>query len=270
MNEPISWSRLRSDIYIRDKGMCWICNTFVKLDDYDLGHIIDRCNGGHDDYDNLAVMHKPCNLSKPMHLTLEEALKWKLTAFIPSIYEARGNSQFEKPLRVKRNIHKIYHIKPSTLARREALYKEHAVKIKPGTICWVQGRPEGGAMWRVLPPPYKKECMFIMRITPPGAKDVKNGGIKDTLQLLGGELLNDIHIDIGCLHFYITPDNGKPHITFTTNKYSNIGAREETVGMGDGQIPIDVWLNSKAKGISLYDFKNMNLKTSPDISDTST
>jgi len=73
------WNMLRSDIYIRDKGICWICNSKVELNDYDLGHLIDRCNHGQDDYDNLAVMHKKCNISKPRHTTLEEAMKWKLT-----------------------------------------------------------------------------------------------------------------------------------------------------------------------------------------------
>ncbi len=77
-NEP-SWAMLRSDIYIRDKGICWICNEFVELKDYELGHLVDRMNGGQDAYDNLAVMHAKCNLSKPRHKTLEEAMRWKLT-----------------------------------------------------------------------------------------------------------------------------------------------------------------------------------------------
>ena len=77
--QQAKWDMLRSDIYIRDKGMCWVCNTKVELRDYDLGHLVDRCNGGTDDYENLAVMHKKCNISKPRHSTLEEAMKWKLT-----------------------------------------------------------------------------------------------------------------------------------------------------------------------------------------------
>jgi len=79
MVENKNWAMLRSDIYIRDNGICWVCNRFVELRDYDLGHLVDRCNGGHDDYDNLAVMHKICNLKKPRHTTLEAAMKWKLT-----------------------------------------------------------------------------------------------------------------------------------------------------------------------------------------------
>jgi len=87
-----SWQMLRSDIYVRDKGICWICNTFVELKDYDLGHLIDRCNNGSDTYDNLSVMHKSCNLSKPKHTTLEEAMKWKLT---PKYLTERPISMFD-------------------------------------------------------------------------------------------------------------------------------------------------------------------------------
>ncbi len=79
VNNPAKWATLRSDIYIRDKGICWICNEFVNLRDYDLGHLIDRCKGGLEAYDNLAVMHHYCNRSKPRHLTLQEAIRWKLT-----------------------------------------------------------------------------------------------------------------------------------------------------------------------------------------------
>ncbi len=79
VNNSPCWNVLRSHIYIRDKGICWICNRFVCPKDYDLGHLVDRCNGGLDAYDNLAVMHRWCNLTKPQHQTLEDAMRWKLT-----------------------------------------------------------------------------------------------------------------------------------------------------------------------------------------------
>jgi len=71
------WQQLRSDIYIRDKGLCWICNEFVDLGNYDLGHLFDRCNGGSNSYDNLAVMHHSCNIKKPRHYSLDEAKNWR-------------------------------------------------------------------------------------------------------------------------------------------------------------------------------------------------
>jgi ssDNA-binding Zn-finger/Zn-ribbon topoisomerase 1 len=70
---------LRIGIYRRDKGICWVCNAEVDYDSYDLGHIIDRCNGGEFEANNLAVMHHKCNLSKPRHKTIEEAIKWQLS-----------------------------------------------------------------------------------------------------------------------------------------------------------------------------------------------
>jgi len=74
-----TWEWLRSEVYIRDRGVCWVCNKFVTLKDYELGHLVDRCNGGADSIDNCAVMHKHCNIRKPSHYSLEEALKWRLT-----------------------------------------------------------------------------------------------------------------------------------------------------------------------------------------------
>jgi 5-methylcytosine-specific restriction endonuclease McrA len=73
-----NWEWLRSEVYLRDKGICWVCNEFVLLREYDLGHIIDRTNGGKDSMDNCTVMHKPCNGRKPRHNTLTEAMEWKM------------------------------------------------------------------------------------------------------------------------------------------------------------------------------------------------
>lgn len=68
------WKSLRSNVYIRDKGICWVCNEFTELPDYDLGHLVDKCMGGWDDYDNLSVMHTRCNLSKPHHEAVAKLL----------------------------------------------------------------------------------------------------------------------------------------------------------------------------------------------------
>lgn len=76
---PARWEWLRSEIYIRDKGICWVCNEFTLLKDYQLGHIIDRTNNGADALDNCAVMHKVCNNTKPRHKSIEEASRWRLT-----------------------------------------------------------------------------------------------------------------------------------------------------------------------------------------------
>lgn len=75
--DQAQWEWLRSAIYLRDKGICWVCHEFVLLRDYDLGHIVDRTKGGADSLENCAVMHKHCNIGKPRHETIAEASAWK-------------------------------------------------------------------------------------------------------------------------------------------------------------------------------------------------
>lgn len=72
------WNTLRPKVYARDKGICWVCHKFVPLDDYQLGHLVDRGNGGYSDYNNVAVMHSNCNYHKPRHNTINEHIEWLL------------------------------------------------------------------------------------------------------------------------------------------------------------------------------------------------
>jgi hypothetical protein len=73
-----SWNVMRRLIYERDAGVCWGCCRYVASDDYELGHIVDRCRGGEDVPTNLAVMCLLCNrLTKPFHNTREEAEEWR-------------------------------------------------------------------------------------------------------------------------------------------------------------------------------------------------
>lgn len=248
----INWQALRSDIYIRDKGICWICNTFVDLRDYDLGHLIDRCNGGHDDYDNLAVMHKTCNLAKPHHATLEEAMKWKLTATLPP--RRQSDTRIAQPPTRKKH-HLSPHIPKPLTAHQQAIYNEQVARIKPATIVWVQGRPQGGPMWRVFPPPYRQEDMFTMRQTPLGATDSGGRNINETLQVIGGELSKEVDIESGNMNIHISTINGISKLHCEPNLKANIGVRELTIGMGKGQIPIEEWRKARKQGISLDDFK---------------
>ena len=268
------WQRLRSDIYIRDKGMCWICNTFVPLHEYDLGHIIDRSNGGHDDYDNLAVMHRPCNHSKPYHQTLEEAVKWKLTAFMPAIQQARGISNKpskHQPPTFKSTLQRgysynHYHFgdfrKPMGIHRKNhtRLAKQDIFKKIPSDavfITWIQGRPEGGAMWKLLLPPYEQDTLFTTHSMPPGAIDNGLNKPHETIQIIGGILVDDIYVSLGYQNILISQNQsgGRPSITFKQGSKANVDARSKTVGMGIGQIPLDNWYKAKAQGISFSDFR---------------
>lgn len=51
-------------VFERDGGMCHICLIGVEPNDWHLDHVIPVARGGLDRYDNVAVSHPFCNLSK--------------------------------------------------------------------------------------------------------------------------------------------------------------------------------------------------------------
>lgn len=54
----------RSVIYIRDKGLCGICDGFVTLRTYHADHIKPWSKGGRTSVSNAQVAHAKCNQSK--------------------------------------------------------------------------------------------------------------------------------------------------------------------------------------------------------------
>lgn len=73
-----SWSKLRALVWHRDQGICWGCGDVVPFDELQLGHLIDRVEGGPDLPENLAVMCERCNMTtKPLHRTIAEAEAWR-------------------------------------------------------------------------------------------------------------------------------------------------------------------------------------------------
>jgi hypothetical protein len=192
------WLKLRSNIYLRDKGICWICNSFVQLCDYDLGHLVDRCMGGQDELDNLVVMHKRCNLSKPHHNTLEDCLKWKLTIGFPE-YRRSLQQPITKPRRP-------LIIKPSTI--------EKLNRIKPLTITWIQGK----ARW-LLPPredgTYNQEDKFAVGFNVPVPGCTKTGDRFTspyfTVEVIGDSpdtIFKDVTINLGSINVSFTKVDG--------------------------------------------------------------
>ena len=78
--KAISWDRLRFEVYDRDKGICDVCRRLIALDEFECGHIVDRCASGEDSLENLVVMCSTCNrVLKPVHDTLEQYEDWKRT-----------------------------------------------------------------------------------------------------------------------------------------------------------------------------------------------
>jgi hypothetical protein len=62
---------LRAELYERDGGVCGLCDTPVRGNDFHLDHRHPRVRGGEDTRANLHVTHPFCNLSKGA-LTVEE------------------------------------------------------------------------------------------------------------------------------------------------------------------------------------------------------
>ena len=121
-------------------------------------------------------------------------------------------------------------------------------------------------MWRVLPPPYRKEDGFAMRKTPPNAV-VPDGynrrGVAETIQVINGKLEQDIDFSLGIVRVHIHPTETGIDVSFPETKLANIGNRQQTIGMGSGQIPLEEWRKAKAQGINLLDFRSSYRQSKP-------
>jgi CRISPR/Cas system Type II protein with McrA/HNH and RuvC-like nuclease domain len=55
---------LRMKLYLRDNGICQLCNMPVKFNEFTIDHIIPVSKGGRNNFDNLQVSHRKCNEEK--------------------------------------------------------------------------------------------------------------------------------------------------------------------------------------------------------------
>jgi len=148
---------------------------------------------------------------------------------------------------------------PPPFGRRDGIGdKEEG--IPAGSVAWIQGRPEGGPMVKLITPPYRQEDMSTLRELPAGYVDegfTGEGSAFKSLQILGGEPSSDIRdIDLGWTRINIKVGGEKPVIEYVHDTEANVGERSRTVGMGKGQIPIEAWEEAKAKGTSFEEFVN--------------
>lgn len=157
----------------------------------------------------------------------------------------------------------IKHPPSITLPKDEEQKKRIIKSPPPGTIVWIQGRPQHtgdttAPMFKVLPPPYKTEDMFTTREIPSGYNDegfTGKGMAFKSIQVLGGYPPSDIEgVDLGFAKVNIKMEAGKPRIEYAHDVESNTGDRSMTVGQGRGQIPIKEWEEAKAQGIVFDDF----------------
>jgi hypothetical protein len=112
-------------------------------------------------------------------------------------------------------------------------------KIKKGTITWRQGSPNGfpQGLWKLVPPPYN--VTYTMNSAPKGVYKYATGkgSAYKTLQVLGGNPDQDVDVPLGWANIHISATNGQLDIDYTPNEKANVGTRENTIGMGEGQIP---------------------------------
>jgi hypothetical protein len=109
-------------------------------------------------------------------------------------------------------------------------------------------------MFKLIYPPYKDENMFTTRETPYGYKDegyTGKGSAKKSIQILGGLPPSKVeNLNLGFISINIDTENGKPVISFVSNEQANTGSREQTIGMGEGQIPVEKWREAKSLGMT--------------------
>jgi 5-methylcytosine-specific restriction endonuclease McrA len=72
----LSWDQTRQRIWERDGGVCQVCGDAIAWQQYECGHIIDRCVGGSDRPSNLVCMCILCNRLNPLTKTRAEYLAW--------------------------------------------------------------------------------------------------------------------------------------------------------------------------------------------------
>jgi 5-methylcytosine-specific restriction endonuclease McrA len=96
MSKQKSWDSKRAEVYLRDNGVCDICTIHLRFEDFECGHIVDRCCGGSDDLDNLVVMCTLCNrVIKDLHETKEEYERWKKTQPYDRFFEGLVKHLYE-------------------------------------------------------------------------------------------------------------------------------------------------------------------------------
>ena len=148
--------------------------------------------------------------------------------------------------------------------------KETSPNVPAGSWVWVQGIPNGGAMWKVLPPPYKEEDLYTIRHAPVGAykfpDNLGKGLAYRTFQIIGKPAVDEATANLGWTTVTVKHQKGNNYeIKFGQNSEANVGKREETIGMGQGQIPIEVADAAKAEGISPTELRE-KVKSGEDIS----
>lgn len=54
----------RRTLYDRDEGVCYLCRSAVKFEDFTIDHVVPLAKGGLHSYANTRCCCEPCNLAK--------------------------------------------------------------------------------------------------------------------------------------------------------------------------------------------------------------
>lgn len=71
---PVTMAR-RAEIFIRDEGNCYMCESKVDSGKFELDHLIPVSRGGSSDVWNLAVSCPPCNRSRGNRIEIRQLVK---------------------------------------------------------------------------------------------------------------------------------------------------------------------------------------------------
>jgi hypothetical protein len=113
-------------------------------------------------------------------------------------------------------------------------------------------------MYKVIVSPYNDGDMFTTRQLPRGYEDKGfegEGSAFKSIQILGGIPSKSIrNLDLGFARVNVDFEGKNPVLSYVHDEDSNTGERSKTVGYGRGQIPVEVWQEAKARGVSYRDF----------------
>lgn len=73
----------RSNLYIRDAGICQYCEKKLPYDKSTRDHVIPQSRGGKDEWENLVLCCESCNCKKGSKLLSETSLRLRRAPFKP-------------------------------------------------------------------------------------------------------------------------------------------------------------------------------------------
>lgn len=95
----------KTNVYIRDRGCCQYCKTYVSREESTFDHVIPKSRGGKTDWDNIVTCCYDCNQAKdcrtpteakmtllgkpgkPTHLSLDMSLKMNYNKLVPESWK---------------------------------------------------------------------------------------------------------------------------------------------------------------------------------------